>query len=44
LAEDADDLVAFRARKDVSTVPFEDFVRELERDEKIWVVVRPRCL
>jgi len=35
LAEDADDLAAFDARKHEPTVPFEDFVRELKRDGKI---------
>ncbi len=35
LAEDADDLAAFEARKNEPTVTFEDFVKELKRDGKI---------
>ena len=35
LAEDADDLAAFEARKNEATVTFEDFVKELKRDGKI---------
>jgi len=35
LAEDADDLAAFRARRNEPTVAFEEFVKELKRDGKI---------
>ncbi len=35
LAEDADDLTAFDARKNEPTVAFEDFVKELKRNGKI---------
>jgi hypothetical protein len=35
LAEDADDLAAFRSRKNEPTVSFEDFVKELKRNGKI---------
>ena len=35
LAEDAEDLAAFEARKNEPTVTFEDFVKELKRDGKI---------
>ncbi len=35
LAEDADDLGIFDARKNEPTVPFEDFVKELKRNGKI---------
>jgi hypothetical protein len=35
LAEDADDLAAFEARKNEPTVAFEDFVKELKRNGKI---------
>ena len=35
LAEDADDLATFEARKNEATVTFESFVRELKRDGKI---------
>ena len=35
LAEDADDLAAFDARKNERTIGFEDFVKELRRDGKI---------
>ena len=35
LAEDADDLAAFEARRNEPTVTFEDFVKELKRDGKI---------
>ena len=34
LAEDADDLAAFEARKNEPNVTFEDFVKELKRDGK----------
>ncbi len=35
LAEDADDLAIFDARKNEPTIKFEDFVKELKRDGKI---------
>ena len=35
LAEDAQDLSAFDARKDEPTIAFEDFVKELKRNGKI---------
>ncbi len=35
LAEDADDLAAFEARRNEPTVAFEDFVRGLKRDGRI---------
>ena len=35
LAEDADDMAAFEARKNEPTVTFEEFVKELKRDGKI---------
>ena len=35
LAEDADDLAAFRARRNEPTLAFEEFVKELKRDGKI---------
>jgi len=35
LAEDADDLATFDARKKEPTVAFEDFVKELKRNGKI---------
>lgn len=35
LAEDADDLAAFEARKNEPTVTFEAFVKALKRDGKI---------
>ena len=35
LAEDADDLAVFEARKDEDLVTFEDFVKELKRVGKI---------
>ena len=35
LAEDADDLATFEARKKERTIPFEDFVKELKRNGKI---------
>ena len=35
LAEDADDLSVFDARKNESTMAFEDFVKELKRNGKI---------
>ena len=35
LAEDADDLSAFDARKNEPTMVFEDFVKELKRNGKI---------
>lgn len=35
LAEDADDLATFDARKNGPTVPFEDFVKTLKRNGKI---------
>jgi hypothetical protein len=35
LAEDADDLAVFEARKDEDLVSFEDFVKELKRVGKI---------
>ncbi len=35
LAEDADDLAAFEARKHEPAVTFEDFVKELKRDGKL---------
>lgn len=35
LAEDADDVEIFNARKNEPTVAFEDFVRELKRHGKI---------
>jgi predicted DNA-binding protein len=35
LAEDADDLAVFEARKDEGLVTFEDFVKELKRVGKI---------
>ena len=35
LAEDADDLEVFDARKNEPTVKFEDFVKDLKRDGKI---------
>jgi len=35
LAEDGDDLAAFEARKNESTVSFESFVKELKRHGKI---------
>jgi hypothetical protein len=35
LAEDAEDLAAFDARKNEPTVAFEDFVKELKRHGKI---------
>ena len=35
LAEDADDLASFDARKNEPTVAFEDFVKELKRNGKI---------
>ena len=35
LAEDADDLATFEARRNEPTVPFEDFVKDLKRNGKI---------
>ena len=35
VAEDADDLAAFDARKNEPTLSFEDFVKELKRNGKI---------
>lgn len=35
LAEDADDLAAFGARKNEATIGFEDFVKELKRHGKL---------
>jgi len=35
LAEDADDLAAFDARKREATIGFEDFVKELKRHGKL---------
>ena len=35
LAEDADDLEVFDARKNEPTIKFEDFVKELKRNGKI---------
>ena len=35
LAEDAQDLIAFDARKHEPTIAFEDFVKELKRNGKI---------
>ncbi len=35
LAEDADDLAVFEARKKEPTIPFADFVKELKRNGKI---------
>jgi len=35
LAEDADDLSVFDARKNEPTIAFEDFVKELKRNGKI---------
>ena len=35
LAEDADDLGIFDARKNETTIKFEDFVKELKRNGKI---------
>ncbi len=35
MAEDADDLAVFDARKNEPTVTFENFVKELKRDGKI---------
>ena len=35
LAEDADDLATFEARKTEQAVPFEDFVKDLKRNGKI---------
>jgi len=35
LAEDADDLGVFDARKNEPTIKFEDFVKELKRSGKI---------
>ena len=35
LAEDAEDLEIFEARKNEPTIRFEDFVKELKRDGKI---------
>ncbi len=35
LAEDAEDLGIFDARKNEPTLPFEDFVKELKRNGKI---------
>ena len=35
LAEDADDLATFRARKNEPVIPFEDFVKDLKRNGKI---------
>jgi hypothetical protein len=35
LAEDAEDLSTFEARKDEPTVPFEDFVKDLKRNGRI---------
>ena len=35
LAEDAEDLAIFDARKNEPTIKFEDFVKELKRDGKI---------
>jgi hypothetical protein len=35
LAEDAEDLSAFDARKNEPTIAFEDFVKELKRNGKI---------
>lgn len=36
LAEDADDLSVFDARKGEPTVTFEDFMKELKRSGRIW--------
>ena len=35
LAEDADDLATFKARKHEPTIPFEDFVKDLKRNGTI---------
>jgi len=35
LAEDADDIATFKARKSEPTIPFEDFVKDLKRNGKI---------
>ena len=35
LAEDAEDLAAFDARKNEPTIAFEDFVKELKRNGKL---------